>query len=755
MIKRPLCLMCLLFMAAIWLCDMWGLSGYRESSRIPGVRSCLDSGDCAVINGKLYQREEKDSFYIYYLKDVVLTYHSELYPIEQVKITYFPTTEEEPCPLGSSLYAVGTLLEVPLPSNPGQFNERAYYRARKVYYTMKAETLTRSGEGYSRYLEFLYQIRSVIKNGIQNITDENTAAIFSAMLLGDKSDMDRGVKTQFQMLGIAHILAISGLHLSILGMGLYHLLQKAGAGCRLGGAISVIFLISYGILTGGSVATIRALIMFILMTGARFVGRTYDLLSALSLAGILILMDSPGYLYDSSFLLSFGAILGIGVILPLMKEEKKGGSMKDGLLSGLAVWMAGTPVILYFFFELPVFGFLFNLLVLPTAGVVLVSGAAGAAAGCVSVPLGRALIFPGSLLLRVYQELGGVVQKLPGITWILGRPDIWKISVYYGALAGLLLFWKFGTVRKRKSRGVGKLRGSRWMAAVCFSLISLALFHWRSYETLTVTFLDVGQGDSAVMETPQGSCFLIDGGSSSEANVGTYRLLPFLKHQGISTIDYVMVSHTDEDHMNGIIEILEAIEKGQTSLKIENLLLPGWQDTNAQLEELAKKGEAAGCRVMYLNQGDWMKEGMLKIACLHPDKSLYGQEPNSGSQVFEVTYGECSVLFTGDVEGDGEKKVESLLAGERGGSYDILKVAHHGSKNSSKDSFLEKVRPQAAIISCGLGNSYGHPHKETIERLEKVGSQIFLTQEGGAVRACMDGKKTTIEKYRDRQYNRP
>ena len=753
MIKRPLCVMCLLFMAVIWLCDISGLSGCRESSRTPGVRSCLESGERAVITGELYQKEERDSVHIYYLKNVVLTYQSELYPIEQVKVTYKPKAEEALYPMGRLLGVRGFLKETELPSNPGQFNERAYYRARKVYYTMEGEELQSAGESYSVYKEALYRLRNVLKENLQSITDERTGAILCAMLLGEKSSMDREIKTQFQMLGISHILAISGLHLSILGMGLYKGLRKAGGSLGLSAGIAVFFLLSYGLLTGGSVATLRAFIMFAAVTGAKWIGRTYDLLSALSLAGILLLMDSPGYLYDSSFLLSFGAILGIGLVLPLIQKENTG-RVGQYLLSGLAVWMISTPVVLYFFYEVPLYGFFFNLLVLPTVAAVLISGAGGMAAAFISADAGKILILPAKYLLTIYQRAGSHLQGIPGITLILGRPAFWKIVVYYTVLALLLLTWRCGKGEARRFLRL-RIKGKRWMAAAIFLLCSLPLMQTRNYKNLKVTFLDVGQGDSAVMETPLGQSFLIDGGSSSIAKVGTYRILPFLKYEGIQCLDYVMVSHTDSDHMNGIQELLEAIEGKQTSLKIRNLVLSGWKDTNVELRKLEKLGKAAGCRILRLAQGDTMKDGMLHLSCLHPDRGFYGEETNSGSQVIEVSYGECRILFTGDLEGEGEQKVEELIGEDKSSPYDILKVAHHGSRNSSGESFLKAVKPKAAVISSGLGNSYGHPHKETLERLKRSGSRIFMTWEGGAVQAFLDGNKTTIEKYRTRQYNRP
>ena len=212
------------------------------------------------------------------------------------------------------------------------------------------------------------------------------------MLLGDKSNLDENVKDRYQMAGLLHMLAISGTHLTLLGMGCFQILQRMGASISLAGSISVFLLFSYGILTGEGVATMRALCMFVVVMGAKMTGRTYDLLSAMSLSAVFLLISSPSYLFYSGFLLSFGCICGVGIVLPCLeqifslkkqnpKHKKWSVAIGNALAVSLSIQVATLPVTLYFFYEVPVYGLLWNLIALPALSVVLLSAVAGSMVG--------------------------------------------------------------------------------------------------------------------------------------------------------------------------------------------------------------------------------------------------------------------------------------------------------------------------------------------------------------------------------------
>lgn len=521
------------------------------------------------------------------------------------------------------------------------------------------------------------------------------------------------------------------------------------------GILTVAAMVFYGGLTGSQAAAVRAVIMFGVSIGALLGKRTYDFLSALSLASILVLAESPLYLCDSSFLLSFGAVLGLAAVHPVLfprerrkKNRKKWGRIRKELkmaaASSLSVWSILLPITMYFFCEISVWGFFVNLVILPTVGVLLISGLAGGVLGILPTAfLGKIGALPGVFLLECYLRGGELLQELPVFLWITGRPEIWQCGIYYLILAGILEA-KFRSRKKevrKERRGTGKGVVKNCFLAgqtAAFMLGMLLLFLQPGKSEWKVTFLDVGQGDCACIQKGREICYLIDGGSSSVSKVGQYRILPYLKSEGIRKVDGIFVSHMDEDHISGILELLEMCAEKRTGMKIDRLFLTKCRETDEQREGLEQAGKKAGCRIFYINKGSTVTMEDLKITCLSPEKET--MESNEGSQVLLADMDGFSLLFTGDVEGDGEEQLLAVCR-EKGISCDILKVAHHGSRNSTSEKLLDVVNPRAAVISCGEDNSYGHPHQELIHRLEDRKIHIFQTQNAGAVFAVWKEEK--------------
>ena len=519
---------------------------------------------------------------------------------------------------------------------------------------------------------------------------------------------------RYQLAGIVHILAISGLHISILGMGLYNLLKKIGLGIWPAGIFSLGVMLQYGIMTGGSVSTMRAVTMFLIAMGARITGRIYDMMTALSVTAMMILLESPAYLLDSGFLLSFGCVLGIGVaaekICALAGAEKK---WTKALVSSMALQLVTLPVMLKFFGEVSLAGFFLNLLVLPSVGFVLIGGMAALLLGIFCIPAAKLAILPARGLLLFYEYLCSLAGKLRWSTWIGGGPEIWQILVYYVFLITVLFMGQYIKEPMRREQEAGmkselssrdkripgkiqrKLRTVR-AAAGALMITGILILGFHPAGDLKVTCLDVGQGDGILVETPDNHHFLIDGGSSSQSDLGRYCLLPALKSQGISYLDGLFISHTDKDHISGA------------------------------------KGDELHC-------------GLVSFSILWPEKNATGKDVNEEAMVMELSFGEFQMLFTGDIGADTEKK---LLASGILKDVDCLKVGHHGSRYSTTEAFLEKIKPELAIISCSSTNTYGHPSPETVERLEAAGSQVEYTMKNGAITVETDGKKLKIYRFR-------
>lgn len=730
----------------MFLADGIGIPIVKGNPLPEPVREWVLSHENAVICGTVQKCEDTEYSKSLILKNSYLMYQSKEISIENVKVYMKENVE---VPIGAFVVVSGRLEETKGAQNPGGFDSAAYYACQHIYYLMKSAVLVQSSETYSKNGQLLSEIQKKLSGVLDRAAGED-ASIFQAMLLGNKTNLEKETKTLYQMSGIIHILAISGLHISMLGLGLYKILKKLGLGMYGAGFLAFLIMIEYGMMTGSSVSAIRAICMFLMSVGAQMLGRSYDMPTALALSAVLILMESPAYLYNSSFQLSFGAVIGIGVVVPIVLEilpiQKKWGK---NLLSSITVQMVTLPIVLYAYGEVSLAGIFLNLLVLPTVGGVLGSGLAGCAvgicgefAGCIVGSLGgmaegifgfqsglldaeiwidyvaKAAVFPGRVLLWIYEKGCTLVTGFSFSVWIAGAPKIWQIFLYYFLMTGMLAVGVF-----LGKKGFLFIKGSVLGGFLAVMFLSLTIRFW---DDLRIVCLDVGQGDCAVISTKEGRHFLVDSGSTDQSDVGEYCLMPFLKNQGIAVLDGIFISHTDKDHINGIEELLTAIGKGLTAIRVKNVILPDWEEKDeayVQLEELAVK---VGANVIYANAGDCFRAEKLTMKILHPQVQSKGSDTNEEGIVLEVTYGEFCGLFMGDVGSTVEKELLPVL-----GEVDFLKVGHHGSKYSTCEEFLGKIKADFAVISCGADNSYGHPHKETLERLEMAECEVWNTAEKG------------------------
>ena len=429
--------------------------------------------------------------------------------------------------------------------------------------------------------------------------------------------------------------------------------------------------------------------------------------------------------------MSYGAILGIALVLPVILQsftcEKK---WLSGFYASLAINIMLFPMTLWFFYVFPTYSVVLNMLVLPLTGPVLGIGMVGSFLLLCIPRLGELCLTICKWILEFYEWICRVGSKLPYARLVLGRPDWWKVALYY-----ILLLVVIGEVHslKRKGKVKRKIRIA-WTALV----VMIAVLVYRPHGRLEIVVLDVGQGDGISIRGPQGMTFFIDGGSSDRSKLGEYCIEPFLESQGIGVLDYAFVTHGDYDHYSGIAEMLDRQEKG---IKIRNLVLPVHYKEDESLMELAVKAKNAFVNVLVIKKGECIQDGAMEIFCLHPAKADDKLIGNEGSMVLSVTYGEFSMLCTGDIEGEGEELLTERMERE---SYDVLKVAHHGSKHSTSEQFLKCCSPMIAVISAGEGNSYGHPHKELLKRLGEAKCRIYNTQKNGAIILQTDGNSLTI-----------
>ena len=766
--------------------------------------------------------------------------------------------------IGSLVILKGTLKNFQQPTNPGQFNAPFYYQILRISFRLNQAEIQVKSDRFYKIAEGLYQLRRKAGSKVDALLPEQEASVMKTMLLGEKGILDEEIKGLYQRNGIAHILAISGLHISMIGMGLYQLLRRAGLKIKLSAILASMIIVLYGMMTGFAVSAIRAIAMFLLQMLAQILGRTYDRITALAVAAVLVLVEQPLYLFHSGFQFSFLCVLGISLILPVLGNVRKG----KKLFEGVALMAVTLPVYLGVFYQIPVYSMFLNFIVLPMMSILMGAGIVMILAAFLCTPLAIPAAWLITGILMVYERLGLFTEKLPHHYWTPGCPAKWQLAVY---VAVLIIIAALGRTKRkavlyqrdcihkdcihrrggcakeilqedppchevlqyemsqyeRSQHGMAQYNipryevsqyeipqyemqnkrirriachGGKWISTygipvgICwgFLLLGVVILTWRFRPELKVTFLDVGQGDCIFLQTENGDSYLTDGGSSSVSKVGKYRMIPFLKYQGASQIKAVFVSHADSDHYNGIAELLEQAEL--EGIRVENLVLTDIADEcrSEGYEELVELAGQNGITVQLLHEGQQLQDGELLFQCLHPSKGYRAEDLNETSMVLLVTYREFSMLLTGDVQGAGEEhltqelqdwkepgvaqmqdvirisgeeesmeeesiedeRIEGQIEEKRpqnkmGANHTeteltILKVAHHGSKNSTSEEFLKAANPKLAIISCGEGNRYGHPHEETLERLEKVDIPWFCTKDYGAITVTVDDKSRVL-----------
>ncbi len=863
--KRPLFLVALflVIVAALRL----GAGGAADTP--PGFVSAeqLEAAQELLIAGQVYQKDESSI----YLKSVVIL-QSDAFgqsaidsgqPVPCVENFICDIPEDTDIPLGRTVAVEGIFAPYSHATNPGEFDAAVYYRTLSIGGKLRKAWIKACGEDWWPVRGGLYELKCLLKERLYRIFPEKEAAVMSALLLGDKKDLDSELKDLYKRNGILHILSISSLHITIIGMSVYRLLRRIGlpiCPAAVGGSV---LLLLYGGMTGFSVSACRAIGMYLIRMLGEVAGRTYDMLTALGVMGAVMVAANPYYLQSSGFLLSFSSVLGLGIVSPVLaievgrspakppgKASKPSGrssgegwrmlplwmreavegmgealgehfrGLGRGLLqsamASLSITLTTLPIQLWFYYEIPVYSVFLNLFVLPLMKPMMITGL-------------LAMLVPGLgmlggidyLILKSYEFICGCFDRLPFHTWNPGCPKLWQIVVYYLLLAGVVAERGY---RKRKEEeaqwtgmsvdgrlpgsgglsGNGKLPGNgelpgsgglpgngrlsgngrlpgkgelpgnmglrksrRWLVRpaveACALTGAVLLFAIRPAPTNSVTFLDVGQGDCILVRTASGENFLFDCGSSSRSSVGKYLLFPYLKHEGIQNIDAVFLSHPDADHVNGAVELLET--GGENNVTVGQLLLPAIPP-DARQEKLGELEAAAGnasqpgpVPVGYLGAGMSFRCGSAAFTCLHPSESLGAEDINACSQCFYVEFWErapdsedgegepCgwTLLLTGDVQNQGEEALQKELEARDIRNIDVLKAAHHGSRNSTPRELLERLAPKLTVISSGRNNRYGHPHAELLKRLEESGTTTVQTARYGAITVCFsnDGLQVT------------
>ena len=698
-----------------------------------------------------------------------------------------PAALDASLPVGAFLSVRGELSAFDPPTNPGEFNAPLYYQILRTDFRLNdAEILRVSGSG-NPVRNALYRFKRALAGILDRCLPETDAAVLRAMLLGEKGVLTEEIKTLYKESGIIHILAISGLHISLIGMGLYKILRKIRLPLTPSVFLAVTVMLLYGEMVGMSGSSFRAVCMFFLHMTALLLGRTYDILTGLSFAALLLLLNS-------GFLFSFTAVLGIAVLMPCFSSKT---------LKTLAVPCASLPVYLNFLYTFPLWSLVLNLVVIPLMTFVMLGGFLILLLGGISTVLGRMAAWPCRILLYFYYAVCNLSQTLPGHRLVPGAPSPLQTVLYIALLAaGVFLNSRVEEKREhaisaadltqegdpygllpaasgdRDSGGRQGRQGFRsklrrylhfhgipelWKAG--FLLLAVLILLYRPQNGFTLQFVDVGQGDGIYI-TADGTKILIDGGSSSKKKLGQYQLGPFLDYEAAGTIDLAILTHDDLDHCSGLIWLLE---NDRDIRRIVIADIPASGENLSRILELASerqipvtriaRGESLRVRGRGLSQFVKRLRGNkseLALSCVHPVSGKTYEDANQGSVTLLLTYGNFSALLTGDLEEEGEKECLEYLKMLRNEANDAAKYA---AQNAVKDelqrtgedvsvswpgSTPEKIPERITVLKCG---HHGSKFATSAEWLD------FLHPQYGVI-SCGEGNRyghpapETVERLR-------
>ena len=640
--------------------------------------------------------------------------------------------------------------------NPGQFDANAYYKNEGYTGILDAKDIriVKEEESFSPDI-YLHRLNLAISDKYKKILGDKNAGSLSAMVLGDKRGLDEEIKELYQENSISHLLSISGLHISLLGGAVFLFLRRLKVSFSFPLITSSIILIIYGAFTGFSVSTSRAIVMMSVLFISFVIGKSYDLPSGLALAALVLIVINHRVIYQSGFLLSFFAVIGIFYIMPellyIFKVDiyHKKGIIKGlhlllaSIISSISVLLATLPIVLNNFYEVSLTGILLNIIVIPLMSLVVITGLLGGFVALVSEILGSFLLGITHYILNLYTLFCRLGDRLTFLRLIIGKPDKWQIVLYYLIL--VIVFYLLALKRRENKLDLLKNNLSkeyntskRIVVTGLMTFTSFLIIAYKPRE-FSINMLDIGQGDCFVVNDGNNDIYISDCGSTTVQNVGKTRLLPFLKSKGWGKVDTIFISHMDKDHVNGVNDLLKCAE-----ITIGRIIISASYKSDklncAELEELKELAKMRDIKLFYMKKGDEIVGKDISFRCIYPTGEEDIKDQNEASIVMRMDYKGLSMLFTGDIAGSTEEKIIDST-GKDILDCDILKVCHHGSKNSSTDDFLKKVSPKLYLISCGLMNRYGHPHRDALSRMTEEGGRILRTDHmGGTQIKLADGK---------------
>ena len=671
--------------------------------------------------------------------------------------------------IGYKISAYGTIRKPLNYNNPGQLDIVTMLKSNGITASLSAgrvgvEIEYVEGSLWTKFLRTMAAVREHYKESMRQVMSNEDAAAIFAMLFGGYEGLKPELTESFVTTGIVHILSVSGSHMSLLAATVALLFKfiKLPRGKKkknvrnlirtLKAVLGILIILSYAMLSGLIAPVMRSANMGILI----FLATTFDIevgsRRLLTLIGLFMLIDNPLLLFHISFQLSFSATAGLLYLMPIIKMflskkrifEIKGNPYEFKLPKFLAVSLSVTlaaqifsqPIVAWYFNQLSISSLLANLIVIPILEIIIIFGLFAGIVGLIVPPLAKVVFLIDSLMFGIAYELNKLIASLPMSNVYFPTINFAWSAIYYV----VLLF----VIQKRKVREsilIWCRVNIKIVQGVCAVIVLVIAFNigvkFTKPSEMQVHFIDVHQGDSALVITPHGHAMMFDTGGIREHifDIGGRVDVPYLHHYGITKLDYIFLTHAHEDHAAGAGSIVKMLE-------VDNIITANESKSDYAASMAISEESPKLNNLRSADEGEIYNIDGVKIEVLFAPKIAGVVTGNEVSNVYKVTFGNASFLFTGDLVKENE---DIILREKKDVKSTVLKVGHHGSKTSSSKEFIEAVQPRYAVFCVGANNTFGHPRPEVLKLVEESGSKIYRTDRDGAVVFTTDGVNIKIE----------
>lgn len=704
---------------------------------VPCFLSCQQTNNLNNKYNKIYKLDNENiaitGIVCSQIKETDYKYSVNIKLENKLKLTIYIDKKENVSKLeyGNKISVTGTYKKPTEKRNYKGYDYMKYLKTKKICGSLMVDGEVKlvKTKKINPIFTIINKLSLIFKQNLKKLLPEQEAELEQGILLGDTSDIESDIKDDFRECNLSHMLAVSGAHLSYLVLGINTVLSKKAFGIRRRKILSIIFILIFMVIVNMSPSVVRAGISTIIAIFATLIYREQDTYTTISIALLLTLLNNPFAIFDVGLQLSYLATLSIIIFYSKFTQKQFNNKVKKYLYESAMLTLSANililPITIYEFNTIPINLIISNLLAGPLLGICIILGMFTVILSTVCFPISKLIAFPLQIILKILIKIIELISKIPFGNYTVKTP--WFIVVFLTyAIIDTLIY------NKKKITKILTM-----VTLIIFIVMQVCAFI-NIDGKLKIYFIDVGQGDSMLVKTVNGKNILIDGGGSKnpDYDIGEKILVPYLLDRRIKTLDYVIISHFDEDHATGVAQILGKID-------VSSIILTRQLEENDIYRHILSIAKEKKIKLIYVKEGDVLKIGGIKISIIHPENKLMINNPmNNNSIVCKVEYNSFSMLLTGDIEMEAE---ELILRKNINLKADVLKVAHHGSKTSTTGEFLKAINPKVALIGVGKNNNFGHPSNEVIQRLKENGTRIYRTDENGEISITVNKKGRIIK----------